>query len=174
MLRPLHFFLGSLAVLVTASARRSPRSAPSGSWGSSVYQELFLWNNNPNTTFSLLNATCHSQCDTVHQTFKNCTTTAPHISQCLCTDHIGTELDNCVSCIAAVTDSKLLNFTAKLGLHHWYADCQINGHNVSQPQVNTTSGLALAASSECRNVSLEFAALGVLGTIMVSFISCIL
>ncbi|KAJ7854768.1 hypothetical protein B0H13DRAFT_1903513 [Mycena leptocephala] len=137
-----------------------------------VYQELFLWNNDYNTTLSPLNGTCHSQCEIVHQTFKYCTS-SPEISQCLCTDNIGGELGSCVSCIVAVTDSKLLNATVKHGLLHWALDCKIDDHNVSQPQVNTTSGLALVANAECRNISPRVVIMGIL-VIMLGIVTVLL
>ncbi|KAJ7748865.1 hypothetical protein B0H14DRAFT_2983284, partial [Mycena olivaceomarginata] len=138
MLHFLYCFLGSFLVLVTGKDPPPLRGAPL------FTRSFFVSDKNYNTTFSSVNSTCHLLCDAAHQTFKNCTTSSPDISACLCTDIIGGELELCVSCIAAVADSKLLNFTAKLGLRHWYLDCKLDGHNVSQPQVNATLGLALA------------------------------
>ncbi|KAJ7040473.1 hypothetical protein C8F04DRAFT_1230859 [Mycena alexandri] len=150
---PLYVSLLTSAVLATAS--RTPRQIPAlASWDSIVFRDLFIWNNNFNTSASPVNGTCHLVCDTVRQAFKNCT--SPHkISQCLCTNVIGEALGSCVSCIAAETDSKLLNFTAKLGIQYWHSGCQKDGQNVSLPQVNTTSGLVLAANAERKKLSPE-------------------
>ncbi|KAJ7330388.1 hypothetical protein DFH08DRAFT_882528 [Mycena albidolilacea] len=170
MLHFLYCFLGSFLVLITASPHRVQRSTPA-SWSSSVYQELFVSNKNYSTTFSLVNSTCHLLCDAAHQTFKNCTTSSPDISACLCTDIIGGELELCVSCIAAVADSKLLNFTAKLGLRHWYLDCKLDGHNVSQPQVNATLGLALATMVNAE-YGISLRAAGIVATALVFITMC--
>ncbi|KAJ7607801.1 hypothetical protein DFH06DRAFT_1149340 [Mycena polygramma] len=168
MLSWLYCFLALFAVSSAASppgrSKRSLIPIPIP-WISSVYQELFLWNPDYNTTLSPLNGTCHLECDTLQQTFKNCTSLAG-ISQCLCTNDIGDAISACVSCIAAVTDSQLLNFTAQLGVQNWYSGCKIEGHNVSQPQVNATAGLALAANAEFKNISLRPLALGILGAIL--------
>ncbi|KAJ7736693.1 hypothetical protein B0H16DRAFT_1573571 [Mycena metata] len=111
------FYISLLTFAVLATALRTPRQLPGlASWDSEVFQDLFIWNKNFNTSSSPVNGTCHLICGTVRQTFKNCTS-SQKVSQCLCTDVIGDALGSCVSCIAAETDSKLLNFTAKLGIH---------------------------------------------------------